>query len=176
MELVRPRNSTKGEQAFQPNAFVVLSLFLEHISMGMEEERAHMDRRVCARESKTGVAVHNINAQQRAKITEYVVMKKDLHMLEGLLAIFEHMLAFQAELAAFLSDEHIKFCQLRRQSASQAKNPPEDASQIGCIQASLRINASMAKWRLEQVRVLSKRVQIQLKVVSSYSTYVNMIL
>jgi hypothetical protein len=172
MELVQPRTSKDGEHPSQPDATVVLSLFLEHISVQMEDERGRMDNRVCAQESKTGVALHNFEARRRAKISEYAIVKRDLHMLEGLLAMFEHMLAFQAELSAFLVEEHLRLSRLRQQGPNRWKNSPEDAPQTDYIQASLRINASMAKWRLEQVKVLSKRIQIQLKVVSYYPTCV----
>jgi hypothetical protein len=132
----------------------------------MEDNRHDVDRQVCMLESKSGVALHNFNARGRAKITEYAIVKRDLHMLEGLLSMFEHMLSFQAELSAFLVQEHSRFSELRKEDAARRGHRLDNTSQQECIQASLRINASMAKWRLEQVQVLGRRIQIQLRVVS----------
>lgn len=154
----------------QLDPFLILSLFLEHISTQMEDNRHDVDRQVCMLESKSGVALHNFNARGRAKITEYAIVKRDLHMLEGLLSMFEHMLSFQAELSAFLVQEHSIFSELRQEGAAQQGRPYDHSSQRECVRASLRINASMAKWRLEQVQVLGRRIQIQLRVVSPKSS------
>ena len=162
-------NSHPTGKFSQLDPFVILSLFLEHISAQMEDSRHDVDRQVCMLESKSGVALHNFNARGRAKITEYAILKRDLHMLEGLLSMFEHMLSFQAELSAFLVQEHSKFSELRKEDAARRGHRLDNASQQECIQASLRINASMAKWRLEQVQVLGRRIQIQLRVVSPQS-------
>jgi hypothetical protein len=172
MELDSPDHSKVSGSSSPMDPFIILSLFLEHVSAQMEDDRIAVDRRVCRQESKSGVALHNFNAGGRAKITEYAIVKRDLHMLEGLLSMFEHMLSFHAELSTFLVQEHLKFCELRREEAIRRGYGLEDASQQDCIQASMCINASMAKWRLEQVRVLSRRIQIQLRVVSPSSPWV----
>lgn len=65
--------------------FLILALALEHISAYIEDERANIDSRVCLQEGKSGVALHNFNAQGRAKVTDYAVVMRDLHMLESLL-------------------------------------------------------------------------------------------
>jgi hypothetical protein len=151
--------------------FLILALALEHISTYMEDERAEVDRRVCLQEGKSGVALHNFNSRGRAKVTEYSVVMKDLHIIESLLNVFEHMLLFQVELSTFLIHEHRKLCQLRRQDAERRGtslgSDPEDTAQRDHIQASLDGQASKARWRSEQVKVLSKRIQTQIKVVSS---------
>jgi hypothetical protein len=166
MEIDSLENSYPTGKSSPLDPFVILSLFLEHISAQMEDNRHDVDRQVCMLESKSGVALHNFNARGRAKITEYAIVKRDLHMLEGLLSMFEHMLSFQAELSAFLVQEHSRFSELRKEDAARRGHRLDNTSQHECIQASLRINASMAKWRLEQVQVLGRRIQIQLRVVS----------
>lgn len=151
--------------------FLILALLLEHISTYVEDERADIDRRVCLQEGKSGIALHTLNARGRAKVTEYAVVMRDLHMLESLLNVFELVLSFQVELSKFLIQEYRKFCQLRRQDAEgrgiNLGSDPEDTAQKDHIQASLDGQASKAGWRSEQVKVLSKRVQTQIKVVSS---------
>lgn len=156
--------------------FLILALAMEHISTCVERERADIDRRVCLQEGKSGVALHNFNARGRAKVTEYAVVLRDLHMLEGLLSMFEHILSFQVEFSSFLVQEFRTFCQFRLQDGERRGinlgSNPEDVAQRDHVQASLSNQASKARWRSELVKVLSKRIQIQIKVVeSSTSSY-----
>jgi hypothetical protein len=170
-------DSTKclGTQAntASPSAdpFLIVALALQHISTSMEVERANIDRRVCLQEGKSGVALHSFNVRGRANVTEYAAVMRDLHMLESLLSMFEHMLLFQVQLSTFLILEYQKLYQLRRQDAERRGidlgPDSEEVVQRDHIKASLDGQASKVRWRSEQVKVLSKRVQIQIKVVSS---------
>ena len=164
---------TRANKASSPSdPFLILSLALEHISTSMEDERADIDRRVCLQEGKSGITLHNFSFRGQADVREYAVVLRDLHMLESLISMFEHMLLFQVELSAFLTQEYRRLCQLRQQDAERRGvtlgSDPENTAQRDHMQASLDSQVSKARWRLEQVKVLSKRVQIQIKVVSSW--------
>jgi hypothetical protein len=93
----------------RPDPFIFLSLLFEHFSTQMEEQRESMDRRVCVQESRSGVKVHagfqNIG---QAKIGEYTIVKRDLHLTEASMAILLSILEFQEQLAGFLLAEHAK--------------------------------------------------------------------
>lgn len=150
----------------RPDPFIFLSLLFEHFSIQMEDERESMDQRVCVQESRSGVKVHagfqNIG---QAKIGEYAIVKRDLHLTEASMAILLSILEFQVQLADFLLAEHAKLAKLDK-AYPLPRGATLEISEFARVDGSLNINASLARCRLEQVRVLSTRVQIQLRLVS----------
>jgi hypothetical protein len=132
----------------------------------MEDERESMDQRVCVQESRSGVKVHSrFQNIGRTKIGEYAIVKRDLHLTEASMAILLSILEFQEQLADFLLAEHAKLAKLDKEYPLP-RGQQLEISEFARVDASLSINANMARCRLEQVRVLSKRVQIQLRLVS----------
>lgn len=164
-EVFYRRSSDKANQMLRPDPFILLSLLFEHLSMQMEAEREFMDRRVCIQESRSGVKVHaGFKSVGQAKIGEYVFVKRDLHLIEASIAILQRALEFHVELAQFLSAEHGNFVKLNGECQFPS-GATYDMSELARVNASLSINASLARCRLDQVGVLSKRVQIQLRLV-----------
>jgi hypothetical protein len=164
-EVFSRETSDEAPRIRRPDPFIFLSLLFEHFSMQMENERESMDRRVCVQESRSGVKVHagfqNIG---QAKIGEYAIVKRDLHLTEASMAILLSILEFQEQLADFLLAEHAKLAKLDKEYPLP-RGATLEISEFARVDASLSLTASMARCRLEQVRVLSKRVQIQLRLV-----------
>ena len=160
-----------------PSPFVIIALFAEYASTEFENERKHLDTDVCLAEAQSGVTVHNIGAG-RAKVTEYASVKKELHIIESLLSMQEHILAYQAKLAEFLVEMHSRFSKIQRVEIYRKKgkkgNGDVDVLQDDHLHGELALNASMAKWRVEQSRVLIKRINIQLEVVNLSSSIYRM--
>jgi hypothetical protein len=134
--------------------------------MQMEDERESMDQQVCVQESRSGVKVHtHFQNIGQAKIGEYAIVKRNLHLTEASMAILLSTLEFQVQLADFLLAEHARLAKLDKEYPLPGGATLE-ISEFARVDSSLSINANLARCRLEQVRVLSTRVQIQLRLVS----------
>lgn len=171
---------TALQQVYQPTSseeprppqdpFLILaSIVSEYVSM-MEYERRVLDFNVRDQESKTGMAAHIHDESLRAAAAEYFSLTKDLHVCEGLLLFFERTIEFQVRWIQFLRKQHDTFTLLRF-GISEATNL-EQQFKIGSqkITASLDLSVSLSRERLEQVKTLSRRIQIQLSVVANLIT------
>src|SRR6202034_3514017 len=86
----------------RPDPFIFLSLLFEHFSMQLEDERESMDQRVCVQECRSGIKVHSsFQNIGEAKIGEYAIVKRELHLTEASMAILLSVLGFQVQLADF---------------------------------------------------------------------------
>jgi hypothetical protein len=150
----------------RPDPFIFLSLLFEHFSMQLEDERESMDQRVCVQECRSGIKVHSsFQNIGQAKIGEYAIVKRELHLTEASMAILLSVLGFQVQLADFLQAEHARLAKLDREYPLP-RGATLEISEFARVDGSLSINANLARCRLEQVRVLSTRIQIQLRLVS----------
>lgn len=145
-----------------PHPLIPLVLFVDHLRCLNEDERIDIDKSICHLESRSGVALHNFGSRTRARISEFALLKKDLHMKEALLAMADHAFSFQTKMVAFTIEESEKFQTILRlllQNTSTHR-------QVDFVNASLNLNGSMATWTMEQLHALRKRLRVQAKVVS----------
>ena len=134
--------------------------------MQMEDERESMDQQVCVQECASGIKVHSgFQNIGQAKIGEYAIVKRDLHLTEASMAILLSILKFHEQLADFLLAEHASLAMLDREYPLP-RGATLEISEFARVDGSLNVNASLARCRLEQVRTLSTRIQIQLRLVS----------
>ena len=134
--------------------------------MQLEDERESMDQRVCVQECRSGIKVHSsFQNIGQAKIGEYAIVKRELHLTEASMAILLSVLEFQVQLADFLQAEHARLAKLDKEYPLP-RGATLEISEFARVDGSLSINANLARCRLEQVRVLSTRIQIQLRLVS----------
>ncbi len=131
----------------------------------MEEERGTLDDEVKHLEAKTGMCAHIYDESQRAVATEHAALHKDLHVCEGLLTAFERTIEFQVRWIEYLQRQHDTLNELRLGTSNIRAMDPIDRTGIQKVVVSLELSASLSRERLEQVRTLKSRIQIQLSVV-----------
>jgi Mg2+ and Co2+ transporter CorA len=142
--------------------FVVLSAIMaEHSSM-MEYERGKLDFSVRDQESKTGVTALIYDESLRAQATEYCDLIRALHVVEGYVMFFGRTLDHQIGLMRFLQEQHMHFQTLSQSCGDNVERNPMTLR----VGDSFRQSLSLTAHRLEQVKTLDRRIQIQLGVVS----------
>jgi hypothetical protein len=153
----------------KPHPFVPVSAMLEHFRISNDDDRNDIDNTVCRIENRSGVSLHNFGSRTRAKIGEYALLQRELHMQDALIVMADHCFSFCASFAEFVVIEEAKFARMLelRHARQSLKGLPIDGSgEADYVRASLTLNASMATWTLEQLRALEKRLKVQLRVVS----------
>ena len=137
----------------------------EYVAM-METERLTLDNRVRELEAKTGMSAHIYEDSQKAAAAEYNDLLKNLHICEGLLALFERITQFQVGWMEWLQVQHTLLTELRFRTSEIRKIAPAKRQAEEFVQSSLELCSSMSRERLEQVRTLRNRIRIQLSVVN----------
>lgn len=159
-------NASKAHHPFIP-----IGALLEHFRISNDEDRNDIDNSVCRIENRSGVSLHNFGSRTRAKIGEYALLQRELHMQDALIIMADHCFSFCAKFSEFMVAEEEKFAELlSRRRAKESRGMVTSAAQgehADFVRASLRLNASMSTWTLEQLRALEKRLKVQLRVVSS---------
>lgn len=160
-----------------PDPFLVLSaIAAEYVSV-MEHKRAKLDAMTCEQESKTGIAAHFYDESLRVSASAMPSRIKGLHVCDAYLMFFIDALHFQITWVAFLQAQHRLVEELRTKVMADGTggNPNRGlgmesiASQK--VAASLDLSASLLHNMLLQVRTLSRRIQIQISVVSRFSSF-----
>jgi hypothetical protein len=146
----------------KPHPFIPATMFFEHCRIANEDDRNDIDKSVCNIENRSGVSLHNFGSRTRAKVGEYALLQRELHMQDALIIMADHCFAFHTAFGNFLVDEEQNFAQLLAQRGAVIEHYQGDH-----IRALLKLNASMSTWTLEQLRALEKRLKVQLRVVSS---------
>lgn len=158
----------------KPHPFIPIGALLEHFRISNDDDRNDIDNSVCRIENRSGVSLHNFGSRTRAKIGEYALLQRELHMQDALIIMADHCFSFCARVFEFVITEEEKFAELlSRRRAKEARGTATSAAQgeqADFVRASLRLNASMSTWTLEQLRALEKRLKVQLRVVSSGNT------
>lgn len=153
-----------------PHPLIPLALFVDHLRCLNEDERMDIDKSICHLESRSGVTLHTFGSRSRARISEFALLKKELHMKEALMAMADHVFSFQTKMIAFAAQESHNFSQLLPVDSSGLKTGSLHR-RIDFVNASLDLNGSMATWTLEQLQALRKRLRVQAKVVSQSCFY-----
>lgn len=148
-----------------PHPLAPLALFVDHLRCLNEDERRDIDKAICHLESRSGVALHTFGARPRARISEFALLKKELHMKEALMAMANHVFSFQARMIDFAVQECRNFSRVLHTNNMRLGTYATN-SQIDFVNASLVQNGSMATWTLEQLQALRERLRVQAKVVS----------
>lgn len=143
-----------------PHPFVPLAMLLEHFRITNDEDRDHIDQAVCRIENRSGVSLHTFGSRMRAKIGEYALLQRELHMQDALIVMAEHCFSFHAQFAEFVIEEERKFSE----RWISGKGATAGAGQA-YVPANLGLNASMSTWTLKQLHALEKRLKVQLRVV-----------
>jgi hypothetical protein len=144
--------------------FVVLSAVTAEYSSMMEYERRTLDFSVRDQESKTGATALIYDESLRAQATEYGDLVRALHVTEGLVMFFQRSLDYQVGLLKFLEERHRQFQTL---SLSYGENVERNPMTLR-VGDSLRQSLSLTTHRLEQVKTLDRRIQIQIGVVGLF--------
>lgn len=144
--------------------FVVLSAVMAEYSSMMEYERRTLDFSVRDQESKTGATALIYDESLRAQATEYGDLVRALHATEGFVMFFQRSLDYQVGLLKFLEERHRQFQTL---SLSYGENVERNPMTLR-VGDSLRQSLSLATHRLEQVKTLDRRIQIQIGVVGLF--------
>ncbi|KAJ9605461.1 hypothetical protein H2200_010118 [Cladophialophora chaetospira] len=131
-------------------------MLLEHFRIGNDDDRNDIDKSVCRIENRSGVSLHNFGSRTRAKIGEYALLQRDLHMQDALIVLADHCFSFHTRFAEFLIEEEQKFADILR-----------NHEQADYVRASLNLSASMSTWTLKQLHALKKRLKVQLRVIDS---------
>ncbi len=150
------------------NPLLILAAIFAEFSAILEHRRRELDVSVCVLESKTGMTAHGYSERLRAKPTEFAQVTHNLHIVAGYTLFFEQTM--QAHLGAleFLRRQHdilqnLRKATPRRQDHTQRESPsgPSESEVVYCLDMSM----SFSRYRLDQVRGLSRRLEIQLDVV-----------
>lgn len=144
--------------------FVVLSAIMAEYSSMMEYERRTLDFSVRDQESKTGATAHIYDESLRVQAAEYGDLVRALHVIDGLVMIFQRTLDYQVGLLKFLEEQHGQFQTLSLSYSENAERNPMTLR----VGDSLRQSLSLATHRLEQVKTLDRRIQIQIGVVGLF--------
>lgn len=155
-----------------PHPLAPLALFVDHLRCLSEDERRDIDKSICQLESRSGVALHTFSARPRARISEYALLKKELHMKEALMAMAHHIFSFQAQMIEFAVQESRNFAPLAAVPVAgtdlTAAVFDNTDRQKDFVTASLALNGSMATWTLEQLKTLNERLRVQAQVVCRF--------
>jgi hypothetical protein len=144
--------------------FVVITAVMAEYSSMMEYERRRLDFSVRDQESKTGVTAHFYDESLRAQATEYGDLIRALRLVEGYVMSFARILDFQVGLLRFLEEQHMRFQTLSQSCGENVERNPMTLRVGDSLQQSL----SLTTHRLEQVKTLDRRIQIQLGVVRMF--------
>jgi hypothetical protein len=158
-------HSPPSSNSSSPYAFIPVAALLEHIRIADDDDRNDIDQSVCRIENRSGVSLHNFGSRTRAKIGEYALLQRELHMQDGLIVMAEHCFSFHAKFAAFVVGEERTFADLSSTRPAEKGRGPIQREQADYVRASLTLNSSMSTWTLEQLRALEKRLKVQLRVV-----------
>jgi intracellular sulfur oxidation DsrE/DsrF family protein len=157
---VFPKKSPAPMQG-KNDPFVVLSAIMAECSSRMEYGRRKLDFSVRDQESKTGATAYFCDESLRAQASEYGDLVRTLHVVEALVMFFQRTLEYQVGLLKFLEEQHRQFQMLSLSYGENVeRNPP--TLRVG---DSLRQSLSLTTHRLEQVKTLDRRIQIQIRVV-----------
>ncbi|KIV92162.1 hypothetical protein PV10_06623 [Exophiala mesophila] len=143
-----------------PHPMTIVAVFLTHILHQNESHRKDIDTQLCRLESLSGFALHNFGSRTRAKVSQYALLKSDVHMQEAKMAMARHCFSFQDRLSSWIVSEMDKL-------TSFITTTPTIQSQSDHIRASLGLNASVALWTLEQLQSLERRLTVQSRVIDS---------
>lgn len=161
-----PDNTRSNPRPASP--FQILNIVMSEYVALMEPERQFLDVRVRELEAKTGMSAHIFDDSQRAIADEYSALQKDLHVCEGLLAFFERTTQFQVGLTEWLQAQHAALNEIRFGTCQIIKMTPAGRPiEEEVVASSLSLCTSFSRERLEQVRTLRNRIQIQLSVVAN---------
>ena len=129
----------------------------------MEDERRLLDNLTLTFEKRSGITVHTQDKNLQTSIAEYAIVKNHLHKSEVHFSMMELTLLFQLKLLNFLlSEEQVYQQMLRaRSGAFQASISPDTRP----LRGAFLLLVSQAESRLDQFRLLMRRIQIQLGVV-----------
>ncbi|KAI9702332.1 MAG: hypothetical protein M1836_000811 [Candelina mexicana] len=147
--------------------FLILSTTVSEYVSWMEHERSRYDDTVRHLESKTGMCSITYDDSQRAVAAEYAALLKDLHKCEGNLRNFERTVEFQVRWIEFLRKQQYALNELRLGTFDIKAMNSVDRPGSQRVAASFDLSASFSRERLEQVRTLKSRIQIQLSVVAN---------
>ncbi|KEF51584.1 uncharacterized protein A1O9_12501 [Exophiala aquamarina CBS 119918] len=149
-----------------PHPLVPLALFVDHLRCLNEDERVDIDKSIRHLESRSGVALHNFGSRTRARISEFAVLKEELHMKEALMAMADHIFSFQMKMVAFAIGESGNFHALLQPLFTNTSTH----RQVNFVKACLSLNGSMATWTVAQLHSLRERLRVQAKVVDGTIT------
>ncbi|KAI9773483.1 MAG: hypothetical protein M1835_006160 [Candelina submexicana] len=147
--------------------FLILSIALSDYGSWMESERRSLDDSVLHFEAKTGMGALIYDESERAAAAEHTALVKDLHLCEGLLIMFERIVEFQVRWIEFMQKQHDTLNELRLGTSILRDMKQIDRPGNHKVTTSLELSASFSRERLEQVRTLKSRIQIQLSVVAN---------
>ncbi|KAI9803769.1 MAG: hypothetical protein M1825_001649 [Sarcosagium campestre] len=146
--------------------FLILASLIAIYSASIERYRGEMDAVVRRQEARTGVTAHRGDFTLRAATREYGTLAKDMRVDELFLLFLEKTIEYQIQLTDFLSDQHANLMTLESKYA-RSEQSRSGVPDLGTkVASSLRTSASFSRNRLTQVRTLSRRIQIQLSLVS----------
>ena len=104
-----PNCHVSTEPAPFPDPFSVLAIWLHQHSLKLEEEMAIVGEQVRRHEDRSGLALRLFKGAIPALPDEYAQLKRELHLTEIILIMFERTLEFQVELPEFLNTQHGRF-------------------------------------------------------------------
>ena len=139
--------------------FSVLAIWLHQHSLKLEEEIAILGEQVRRHEDRSGLALRLFKGAIPALPDEYAQLKRELHLTEIILIMFERTLEFQVELSDFLNSQHGRFGEML---PTEASSDP--------VSNSLQLSKLQARQRLLQIRGLGKRISVQVAIVAGALT------
>jgi hypothetical protein len=139
--------------------FAVLAIWFHQHSLKLEEEMVILGEQVRRHEDRSGLALRLFKGAVPALPDEYAQLKRELHLTEIILIMFERTLEFQVELSEFLYSQHGRF---REMLATEACSDS--------VSNSLQLSKLQACQRLLQIRGLGKRINVQVAVVAGALT------
>jgi hypothetical protein len=145
-----PNCHVSTEPAPFSDPFAVLAIWFHQHSLKLEEEMVILGEQVRRHEDRSGLALRLFKGAIPALPDEYAQLKRELHLTEIILIMFEMTLEFQVELADFLDSQHGRFCEMLPTEASS--DPVSNSLQLSKLQACQR---------LLQIRGLGKRIKVQ---------------
>ncbi|RVX70367.1 hypothetical protein B0A52_05866 [Exophiala mesophila] len=147
-----------------PHPLTIVAMLLTHILHQNESHRNDIDTQLCRLESLSGIALHNFGSRTRAKVSEYALLKSQVHMQEAKMAMARHCFTFQDRLSSWILSEMDKLTSFITTTTTIT---PTIQSQSDYIRASLALDASVASWTLEQLQSLETRLTVQSRVIDS---------
>jgi hypothetical protein len=147
------------EPAPFPDPFAVLAIWLHQHSLKMEEEMAIVGEQVRRHEDMSGLALRLYKGAIPALPDEYAQLKRELHLTEIVLIMFERTLVFQAELSEFLNSQHGRFREMLATGACSDS-----------VSNSIQLSKLQACQRVLRIRCLGKRINVQVAVVAGALT------
>jgi hypothetical protein len=149
--------------------FIILSAIFAEYSSILEHERRLLDKSVQLKEAKTGLTAHYHDDSLRASAAQYASLTGQFHLCESFLMFFERTVEYQVGCIEFLQDQHSVLNTLRSEALAlehPGTSMPTNHSYSHKVRDSLNLSLTFSRHRLNQVKELSRRMQIQLSVVS----------